>query len=433
LAETPIRWLPATFLVAITLRLAVVLLSYRDVALGSTDMNNFGWEMGWTARSIALGHGFSSPYLPFSGPTALIPPLYPYLVATIFRIFGLYTVTSAFVALSLNALFSSLTCVPLYFVTRNALDSRAARIASFAWAIYPFAIYFAANRVWDYALTSLLFTTCLLLAQRLHLRGPLAWIGFGALFGVTALSNPSVCSLLPFLLLIALYKVFRVSGPWFSRGLIASIAFLAVCAPWCVRIQRDLHVNAFLRDGFWLEFQAGNNGDTFKSNAESAHPASNPAEMKLYLEQGEIGYIAGKRALANKWVAAHKASFAFLCVRRATEFWTGFWSLTPRYLAAEPLDLPNIPFCLFLTWFMVRGLRRWLREDPGAALPYFIAVLIFPIPYYLTHSSPDYRQPIEPIIILLVTVGLFGVTSDAEPEEATAEPIFHEEPTAVAV
>jgi 4-amino-4-deoxy-L-arabinose transferase-like glycosyltransferase len=423
LAESPVRWLAVVFLLGFGIRMVVVLAGYREVALGSTDFNLFGWEMGWTARSIALGRGFSSPFLPITGPTALVPPLYPYLLAGIFRLFGVYSVQSAFVTLSLNALFSSLTTIPLYFLARNTLDARAGRIASFAWAVYPFAIYFAANRVWDYALTSLLFSCCLLFAQKLHLRSWSNWIAFGALYGVAALSNPSVCSLLPFLLLIALYKVWRVGGRWFTKGLLASVAFLAVCAPWIVRTERVMHTTAFLRDGFWLEFYAGNNGDTFKSNAESAHPASNANEMRLYLQQGEIVYIAQKHILAERWISGHKLFFAGLCARRATEFWTGFWSLSPRYLASEPLDLPNIPFCIFLTAFMILGLRRWWRDDPGSALPSLIAVIVFPIPYYLTHSSPDYRQPIEPIILLLVTVGLFGTGTELEdsPEERSAD------------
>ncbi|HWZ51940.1 MAG TPA: hypothetical protein VNW54_10800 [Granulicella sp.] len=48
---------------------------------------NFGWEMGWTARSVAEGQGYSSPFLPLSGPTAMMPPLYPWLLAGVFRLF----------------------------------------------------------------------------------------------------------------------------------------------------------------------------------------------------------------------------------------------------------------------------------------------------------------------------------------------------------
>jgi len=425
LSASPARWLTATFLLALAIRVIVVAANFRDVAAPSLDHNLFGWEMGWTARSIALGQGFSSPFLPITGPTALVPPLYPYLLAAIFKLFGLYTAQSAFVTLGLNALFSSLTCIPLYFFTRNSLDSRAARIASVAWAIYPFAIYFSAGRVWDYALTSLLFSCCLLAAQKLHLRGVLAWLGFGLLYGLTALSNPSIVSLLPFLLLIALYKVWRVDGRWFLKGLIASIAFLAVCAPWTIRTDRVMHTHAFLRDGFWLELYAGNNGDTFNSNAEWAHPASNPVEMQQYIAQGEIRYMAEKHTLAVDWVKQHKLFFAGLCVRRTVRFWTGFWSFSHRYLSVEPLDLPNVPFSIFLTFFMLRGLRRWWREDAGSALPYLLAIVIFPLPYYLTHSSADYRQPIEPIIVLLVAVGLFGLGSalqDTEEEQIEREP-----------
>ena len=218
LTRSPARWLSATFLLALSIRLIVVSAGYRDVAYGSSDFNLFGWEMGWTARSIVLGHGFSSPFQQLTGPTALVPPLYPYLLAAIFKLFGLYTAKAAFVTLSLNSLFSSLACLPIYFFTRNSLDTRAARIVSLAWAIYPFAVYFSAGRVWDYALTSLLFCCCLLVGQKLHLRGPVAWLGFGLLYGLTALSNPSIVSMLPVLLLIAIYKVHRVGRTLVHQG-----------------------------------------------------------------------------------------------------------------------------------------------------------------------------------------------------------------------
>jgi len=57
---------------------------------------------------------------------------------------------------------------------------------------------------------------------------------------------------------------------------------------------------------------------------------------------------------------------------------------------------------------MIRGILRWWREDRERALPYILLITLFPLPYYLTHSSMDYRQPIEPEIIILVTIGIFG-------------------------
>ncbi len=65
-------------------------------------------------------------------------------------------------------------------------------------------------------------------------------------------------------------------------------------------------------------------------------------------------------------------------------------------------------FSVGITFFMLFGARSLWRRDRAAALPYVILVAVFPITYYLTHASPDYRQPIEPEILALVSVGLLS-------------------------
>src|ERR1700680_4832167 len=76
----------------------------------------FGWEMGRVARSIALGQGFSNPYGGNTGPTAWEPPLYPYLMAGVFKLFGTYSYASAWVLLTINSLFASLTTIPIFLI-----------------------------------------------------------------------------------------------------------------------------------------------------------------------------------------------------------------------------------------------------------------------------------------------------------------------------
>jgi hypothetical protein len=63
---------------AFVLRIAVVVTNFPSIAAPSLDHGRFGAEMGWIARSLALGHWFSSPFFPSTGPTALVPPLFPY-------------------------------------------------------------------------------------------------------------------------------------------------------------------------------------------------------------------------------------------------------------------------------------------------------------------------------------------------------------------
>jgi 4-amino-4-deoxy-L-arabinose transferase-like glycosyltransferase len=406
---------------AFVLRIAVVASSFLSIAAPSLDHGQFGAEVGWVARSLALGHGFSSPFFPSTGPTALVPPLFPYLLAAVFRTFGLYTAKSAFVILSLDSLFSAMTCIPVYLSVKYAAGERPAQLSGWLWVTYPYAIYFSGAQVWDYALTSFLFATCFCFAQRLHLRKSfLAWFGFGVLYGVTALSNPSVLSIFPLLLLWALWKVNRVGDRWLLRGLVTFVATTLVLGPWAIRNDRVMHAVSPIRDGFWLEFWAGNSGDTFMSNPAWAHPASNPVEMQKFETEGETAYLAHKHTTAVSFVHHHPLLFAGVSLRRAVRFWTGFWSFQPSYLQSEPLDVLNVFFCTYITLFMLRGISRWWKEDRTHASPFLILLLVFPVPYYLTHSSMDYRQPVEPQIVILVTIGLFGFrdwTASADSQE----------------
>ncbi len=369
---------------ALVLRAVVVASTFLSIAAPSRDFGQFGAEMGWVARSLASGHGFSSPFFPATGPTALVPPLFPYLLASVFRVCGLYTAASALVILLLDSLLSALTCIPIYLSLKHAAGERPAQLAGWLWVIYPFAVYFSGTQVWDYALTSFLFASCFCFVQRLHLQDRFsAWFGFGILYGITALSNPSVLSVLPFLLLTALLKVRRVGGRWLLRGIITVLAFMIVVAPWTIRNYRVMHAASPIRDGFWLEFWAGNDGDT---SAVHQHPLL----------------------------------FVGVSLRRVIRFWTGFWSFSPTYLHSEPLDVPNVFFCTCITLFMFRGIWRWWEEDRNHAFPYLILIAVFPITYYLTHASMDYRQPIEPQIVILVTIGIFGFEASTGSEDFLA-------------
>lgn len=403
-------WLSATVALGLLIRLIVVCCVFRDVASPANTHAEFGFEMGWTARSLALGRGFSGPFQRLTGPTALVPPLYPFLLAGIFRLFGLYTATSAFVALALNSVLSALTCIPVYGAARDTAGERLARWAALGWAIYPFAIYYSSAQVWDYALTSLLFACCFWWAAHLHrAHSARSWILFGLAFGVTALSNPSIVTILPFLLWIAVRNSRQIGVPVLKRAVIALCAFAMVILPWTIRNQRVVHVVSPLRDGFWLEFYAGNMGDPSNSNSPAAHPASNPAEMALYARLGEKAYLAQKHELSVAAVSQHKGLFVLATIRRFVRFWTDYWSLSPAYLQQQPLDIPCIPFCTALSLLTLAGLISWWRRDGKALLPFALLVALFPIPYYLTHASMDYRAPIEPQLVILTAAGLLAV------------------------
>ena len=409
LPESPAALLIRAVAAAFLIRMIVVAMVFRSLPNPAEHYGDFGWELAWVARSIATGHGFGSPFWPLTGPTALVPPGFPYLLAGVFHLFGLFTLKSAFAILTLDSLFSALTCIPIYFLASHTAGTRIARYTAWAWVVYPFSIYYS-TVVWEWALTALLFTTCLAILLRLHtIELPAAWAGFGLLYGLTALVNPAVLSVLPFLFLITLWKRHRAACPWFGRAALTTLTVLAVLTPWTIRTYSTMHVLVPIRDNYWLEFYAGNTGDTFESNAAWAHPASNDHEMQLYQQMGETAYLAQKHRLSAGFVAQHKLWFATATARRFCRYWTGFWSLNARYLHKEPLDIPNFFYCTAMTILMLRGTRRFWLYSRAVALPFITLLAIFPITYYLSHSSMDYRQPIEPVIVILATVGILGV------------------------
>jgi hypothetical protein len=93
-------------------------------------------------------------------------------------------------------------------------------------------------------------------------------------------------------------------------------------------------------------------------------------------------------------------------LRRLVYFWTGFWSFSAEYRQREPFELPNMFFCGAIALMMLRGVRRFWLLNRTAALPYVVLVGVFPLTYYLSHPLIDYRQPIEPAIVVLAIAGL---------------------------
>ena len=410
-----------------TIRMIVVAVTYRSLPDADKFYESFGWEMGWIARALASGHGFSSPYFPWSGPTAIEPPLYPGLLSLVFRLFGIYSLTSAFVILTVNSILSTLTCIPVYFSAKYSLGNRAAKIAAWVWALYPFAIYFSAGRVWEYALTGLLFTTCFCIVQRIDESAkPLAWIGLGALFAMTAYSNASILSTVPFLLGFALYRAHKAGRSWMLNGALAVLTFVAVLTPWTVRNYKTFGVLVPMRDNLWLELYADDFGNAPNDHTSPPtcdnrpYPASSPTEMKKYLAMGEIAYLKEKHdlSMADLHNNPHYAFLVTKTLRRVVYYWTGFWSFSAQELRDQPFTAENVFYVSSVTLFMILGILSLWRKNRIAAVPYLLLLAVFPITYYLTHPMMDYRQPIEPAVIVLGTAGAlslrFGRAAAAE-------------------
>ncbi|HLI62831.1 MAG TPA: glycosyltransferase family 39 protein [Terriglobales bacterium] len=402
------RSLYSMFFVALGIRLAVSAVMVPEFLDSYRDHWHFGWEMGRIARSICNGQGFSSPFFDPSGPTAMLPPVYPYLVAACMKLFGGFTVASTMAILTLNSIFASLTVLPIYFLAKRIFDERTARVSAWVWVFFPYSIYLAGGRIYSDTLTCLVAATVWLQTIRLvESRRTADWVIWGALWGIAGLISPTLLAPLPFLAMWLAVRRRQAKASWLVPGMLAALVFLAFVTPWTVRNYRAFHRLIPLRDGFWMEVHVGNSGDTSDVTPDSAHPTTSAIEYAQWRRLGEIGYMDAKKQQALEFIRLHPGFFVWMCVRHFVNTWTGFWSLDPKFLADEPFHIPNVFLTTTMTVLMLVGLRyAWRNGRAQAVLPLVLVLVTYPLVYYVTHSAMDYRHPLDPIIVILCCYGV---------------------------
>jgi hypothetical protein len=395
------------FIAVFAFSVRMLLLAYQWLTIHHGSP--YGQELGRVASSIAAGRGFSSP-LRFveTGPTIWFTPIFPYLVAGIFRIWGIYSDASHMIVQTLNCAFAALTVIPIYLIAKKSFGQPVAIGASWAWVFFPTALFFPMDWIWDTLLITLLLTLIfwVTLAMR-NARSIPAWAGYGALWAFGVLVNPSILSLFPFLLGWALWES-RTDKIRFVKFAGATLLVFAVAlVPWTIRNYRVFGKFIVLRSNFGLELWLGNNPGVPDMWSPWLHPTDDLEEAEKYKRMGEIAYMADKQKEAYAFIRTHPADTANFAFRKFVNNWLAItdspmdtWSASPFRLKA--FVVMNALFSLFA----LLGALFAYRERCPEALPYAIVLLVYPLIFYLTHSSLRYRFPIDPIMMVLAAYGI---------------------------
>jgi 4-amino-4-deoxy-L-arabinose transferase-like glycosyltransferase len=394
----------AAFTVALIIRLAVCCFTYSDFLVPGRSHWEFGYELGKVAFSLYSGHGFGNPYWVPTGPTAMVTPVYPFLISCAFQLFGPYTKAAALAMLSFNSLVSALTCIPVFFLARRFFGLRTAIASVWAWALFPYAINFSANSMWYHSLVAFLLATQVSIASYLEVRSKLwMWAGFGAMWGLSALTNPVVLAVVPFIGAWVCYRLRTNGHNWKLPASVGFAAMMITLAPWVIRNCRVFERPVFLKDNLWMEVCVGNLGNAAHWWNDAVHPAGSNAELSQFQQFGEYAYMVRERRQAFDFIRNHPGTLVWRSARRFVYMWTGYWSLRRDYLREEPLDLPNIFFCTIFSAIALFGLRKAFLYRLEAAIPLVLVLLTFPLVYYVTHSEISYRLPIDPILVIFAS------------------------------
>ncbi len=372
----------------------------------------FSQETGSIAKSLAAGKGFSSPFGKETGPTAWLTPVYPLLVAGTFLVFGVFTRASFFAVVFFNALFSSGVCVAIFYAGKRIAGTGVASLAAWLWALFPNAVMFPFEWVWDTSLSALLATAILWgtlkLAESKRWRD---WCLYGLLWGFTLMTNPSLGSLLPFLLGWAAYQAYRLNQAESEMKFRATKPALAsaglavlCCVPWTARNYAVFHRLIPLRSNLPLELYIGNN-ENYAPHATWPPKISKERELVRYFHMGEIPFMDEEKRKALAFMSAYPAIEAKLIAERFVAFWTGLASPWQGFLSADSLLVRVVLVCSTVSALGgLLGVVALIWKRSPYAFPLAAYPVVFPCLYYATHSNLRYRHPIDPVVLLLVAI-----------------------------
>jgi hypothetical protein len=374
----------------------------------------FGYELGRVASSIAAGHGFSSPLRFFdTGPTIWFTPIYPYLAAGVFKIWGIYSPASRLIIETLNCAFAALTVIPIYGIAQRTFGKSVAIGAAWAWVFLPTALFFPIFWIWDTALAALfmaLIFWATLAMSEVKTIGP--WMGYGALWVVGVLINPSILSLLPFVGGWALWESRRNSLPWGKFAAAALLVFAIGLVPWTVRNYRVFGKVIVLRSNFGLELWLGNNPDVPDTWSAWKHPNDDLGEAAKYKSMGEIAYMAEKQHEGFAFMKTHPVETLNFMFRRFVENWLGVTDTPVDVWAHSPFYIRGfLVLNALLSLSTLVGVMFAYRLRHPLAFLYATVPLVFPLIFYLTHSSLRYRFPIDPIMMVLAAYGVANLVA----------------------
>lgn len=373
----------------------------------------FDQETGNIALAISQGHGVANLFRKDTGPTAWLAPVYPFLLFLIFRFFSPLTLSSFFVAVLLNALFSAAATFPLYSIARRSAGIPVAVATCWLWVFLPSGVLMPFEWIWDTSLSVLL--AVLLVWETLRIaENPdwWGWLGYSFLWAIALLTNPALATAFPFLFAWTFIRSKVRSRRLVARPVTCLAVIALCCVPWTLRNYHHFHRFIPIRSSLPFELWIGNN-DIFDERAiHGIQRITRYEETRRYAQLGESAYLDEKWRLATTFIEQKPALFVKLTARRVLATWLGSEHPYNDFRRSDSSLARGVLFVnLLLTLGTVFGAILLVFQKHPLAIPLLVFPLLYPVVYYVTHTSLRYRHPIDPFLLVLSVLSVSAVFS----------------------
>lgn len=371
--------------------------------------HHLGGEYLFIARAIVDGKGFSNPFEVETGPTAWMPPLYPFILAGIMALLKSKVLVVCFVVLLKNALLVAAGLL----IYATAKKTRTVLRAEVAVALY--CLYLLVFFKWFFQLTHdewlLMLLVCILYSWAVHIRSSrigfgqsCAWGGFG---GVCMLASP---------ILGAVWGAMAVATmPQRNfKYLLPSIALCAaVCLPWMIRNYLLFDRIILMKSNMYFDLYTANyeteKGLFTEITFVRQHPLwtikSDPNAP--YKVLGEMKFMDMYKDTFKQAFAADPGKYVAAVVNR----FVGAFMIYPPYCEHEPsvIEAPGAPK-LILHVLPFLGIIAILLAGKKQYAVYTLTAagifVLYLMPYVLVNYYNRYGIPLTPLKVLCMFWGL---------------------------
>jgi hypothetical protein len=132
---------------------------------------------------------------------------------------------------------------------------------------------------------------------------------------------------------------------------------------------------------------------------ESLFPIFNRTEFDQYAALGEVAYMRNKSALAQEHIRTHAGEFLRLSTLRFLRYWTGSGSQHGSVVFTIHAVLTSLGGAIGLG-------RLWQKRSFRLAGLLLLPLILFPLPYYITHAEFRYRLVVDPLLTILAAYGV---------------------------
>ncbi len=324
------------------------------------------------------------------------PPLYPVLLAGVYRVFG----RDFFAVRLLQAAVDCLSAAAVFLLGRRVFSERAGLLAAGAFAAYPFFIFFSGLILTETIFIFLLLLFICLLRKNSDEPSPSRAALCGGTAGLCVLVKPAMFLFIPAAIIWLMPAEKRRKTRLANAGLLAACA-LAVTAPW--------GIYNFVKHGSPALLTTGGGITLYESFNPLADGGPGQELIERTPEAEEMDAFrrdAHYRARALEFIRENPGRAFSLALSKQKRFWSPVPN-EPAYRKPGCMALSIVsyaPVLVLALWQAFSGKKRW-REISFLCLP----VIYFALLHTVILGSLRYRIPVDPFLIILAAGKISGL------------------------